>query len=136
MKRTGFSGRYIRCAGILLSGMAALSFCAVGLAAEADPQESAGFASLGAMETDELETARGREGVQFELVNVQSIQDMEATTSGSSFRVRNGDMVTGDITFESGAMGHYSGTGIFNNVTGNANAVNNAIGISIYINSP
>ncbi len=97
-----------------------------------------GFGALESMETESLEQTRGRDGVNLHLeqVNVQSIQDMEAITAGSSFRVINGDMVTGNITFESGSMGHYSGTGIFNNVTGNANAINNAIGISVYIANP
>lgn len=101
-----------------------------------DPADRAGFDGLSGMAVEELDTARGREGVQLDLVNVQSVQDLDAASFGSSFDVSNGDMVSGAITFESGAMGHYSGTGIFNNVTGNANAINNAIGISIYISNP
>lgn len=104
----------------------------------AEEKAAGGFAALQSMPTETLDQTRGRDGVNVHLdqVNVQSIQDMQAISAGSSFNVTNGDMSTGNITFESGSMGRYSGTGIFNNVTGNANAVNNAIGISVYISNP
>ncbi|KGE78644.1 hypothetical protein FP66_02635 [Halomonas salina] len=96
-----------------------------------------GFGSMQGVSTDVLEQARGRDvNVHLDQVTVQSIQDMDAASFGSSFKVVNGDMVTGNITFEGGSMGHYSGTGIFNSVTGNANAINNAIGISVYVANP
>ena len=99
-----------------------------------DARMADGFGSMQEVSTDVLEQARGRDvNVHLDQVTVQSIQDMQAISAGSSF---NGDMVTGNITFEGGSMGHYSGTGIFNNVTGNANAINNAIGISVYVANP
>ncbi|MFG6176320.1 hypothetical protein ACGTN6_03655 [Halomonas sp. THAF12] len=106
--------------------------------AHAEEAPGEGFGALEVMPTESLEQTRGRDGVNIHLerVNVQSVQDMDAITAGSSFQVLNGDMATGNITFESGSMGHYSGTGIFNSVTGNANAINNAIGISVYISNP
>ncbi|XKE45544.1 hypothetical protein LG302_19720 [Halomonas organivorans] len=116
-------------------GVATVAF-SMGCLSDEGVTAGAGFDTLTGMGTDELDDARGREGVEIDLVNVQSVQDMDARTSGSSFNVTNGDMVSGAITYETGAMGHYSGTGIFNNVTGNANAINNAIGISVYISNP
>ncbi|WP_146613000.1 hypothetical protein [Halomonas sp. SL1] len=102
-----------------------------------DARMTDGFGSMQEVSADVLEQARGRDvNVHLDQVTVQSIQDMQAISAGSSFKVVNGDMVTGNITFEGGSMGHYSGTGIFNNVTGNANAINNAIGISVYIANP
>ncbi|WP_156821530.1 hypothetical protein [Halomonas smyrnensis] len=96
-----------------------------------------GFGALKSMGMESLEQTRGRDGANLHLeqVNVQSIQEMKAISSDASFDV-GGNMISGNITFESGSMGHYSGTGIFNNVTGNANAINNAIGISVYIANP
>ncbi|MCK2185024.1 hypothetical protein [Halomonas getboli] len=107
-------------------------------AAEMSTQDDAGFGARESMSAETLAQTRGRDGVNVHLeqVQVQSVQDMKAVSSGSSFQVINGDMATGNITFESGSMGHYSGTGIFNSVTGNANAINNAIGISVYIANP
>lgn len=103
------------------------------------PVAGGGFAALqSSMDLEAMEQARGREGVNVHLdsVQVQSIQDMDAISVGSGFTVTNGNMMSGNITFEQGSMGHYSGTGIFNSITGNANAVNNAIGISVYIQNP
>lgn len=102
------------------------------------PEPGGGFAAMQSMDIEAMEQARGREGVNVHLdsVRVQSIQKLNAISVGSDFNVVNGDMMTGNITFEQGALGHYSGTGIFNSVTGNANAINNAIGISVYIANP
>ena len=122
----------------LMLGSAAILAMTWAGASFAEEGQVTGFESLQRMPLEDLEQARGRDGVNVHLeqVNVQSVQDMEAVTVGSSFTVVNGDMMTGPITFEQGSMGHYSGTGIFNSVTGNANAINNAIGISVYIASP
>lgn len=124
-------GRFV----MLGSAAALVTWTGVCLAEE---MPETGFDTLQRMPLEDLDQARGRDGVNVHLdqVNVQSLQDMEAVAAGSSFTVVNGDMMTGPITYENGSMGHYSGTGIFNNVTGNANAINNAIGISVYISSP
>lgn len=108
---------------------------AAAYADDVSQETGGGFDMLDSMAVEEMDHARGREGTQVDLVNVQSIQDMDATTVGSKFNV-GGDMISGPITYEKGSMGHYSGTGIFNNVTGSANAINNAIGISVYISNP
>lgn len=121
----------------LVAGIVALSAGLVS-SVQAEERVSEGFGALESMPSETLEQTRGRDGVNVHLdnVSVQSVQDMEAISAGSRFQVINGDMATGNITFESGSMGHYSGTGIFNNVTGNANAINNAVGISVYISNP
>ncbi|MBB3230625.1 hypothetical protein [Halomonas stenophila] len=121
----------------LSMGLAGIGYAGADEAGRGIPA-SGGFEALQSMDLEAMGQTRGRDGVNVHLerVNVQSVQDMDAITVGSGFNVTNGNMMTGDITFEQGAMGHYSGTGIFNNITGNANAVNNAIGISVYIQNP
>lgn len=94
-----------------------------------------GFAALEGMRPEEMQNARGSGGgVGWgnDNVNVQSIQEMDASVSNVSFTV-GGDIITGDISLDSEAIGNYHGVGIFNLITGNANAVNSAVGISIYI---
>lgn len=120
----------------LSTGLGGIGFAYAGEAVS--PEAGGGFEALQSMDLEAMEQERGREGVNVHLdsVNVQSVQDMDAISVGSDFNVTNGNMMTGSITFEEGSMGHYSGTGIFNSITGNANAVNNAIGISIYIQNP
>ncbi|WP_300272706.1 hypothetical protein [Halomonas sp.] len=66
----------------------------------------------------------------------QSIQNMQAIVSDIQISVVNGDMVSGNIRFDNNAMGNYSGTGIFSAVTGHGNAINNAVGISVFMSSP
>ncbi|ATJ84781.1 hypothetical protein BEI_3794 [Halomonas beimenensis] len=132
MKRSMTVGlRDWRALGVLV---AVSSLSTLGFADEVSQETSQGFAMLDSMAVEELDSTRGKENVFLDRVNVQSIQDMDAATIGSGNVT--GDMVSGAITFEKGALGHYSGTGIFSNVTGNGNAINNAIGISIYISNP
>lgn len=104
-------------------------------AVQTDPQgmASAGFGAVPSLELQELESTRGMDGNIIHLNNVQSIQEMEANVSNPNFTVIGGDMVTGGITFENNSLSGFSGTGIFNGITGNGNAVNNAIGISVFI---
>ncbi|RTR05652.1 hypothetical protein [Halomonas nitroreducens] len=131
--------RWLRVKGrVALLGSATILAMTWAGASLAEELQQSGFDTLQRMAPGEMAQARGRDGVNVQLdqVNVQSVQDMEAVAAGSSFTVVNGDMMTGPITFEQDSMGHYSGTGIFNNVTGNANAINNAIGISVYVSSP
>lgn len=129
--------RSVQVKGVMAGGLM-LFVMAAAQAEEATPSDAGGFGRLESLPVRALDQTRGRDGVNVHLeqVQVQSVQEMEAISAGSSFQVINGDMATGNITFESGSMGHYSGTGIFNNVTGNANAINNAIGISVYIANP
>lgn len=107
----------------------------VGIAmAEQLPSQPMGFGAMPTLDQHEMESARGKDGIHIFHVNAaQSIQNMSATVINPNFQVINGDMVSGNITFENNAMGFYSGTGIFNAITGMGNAVNNAIGISVVV---
>ena len=102
---------------------------AMGLAAENRTVEvqPEGFAALDAIERDDLAGLSGRDN----LTNVQSIQELDATVSNSSF---NADTImSGAITIEQHALDHFEGVGMFNIFTGNNNAVDSAVGISVYI---
>lgn len=95
--------------------------------------QAEGFAAMETMALEELSTARAREGEMIVNVNtVKSVQNMKSSVSDSSFNI-GGDMVSGNISFASDALGSYSGTGIFSAVTGNGNSINNAVGISVFI---
>mgnify|MGYP003659164991 CR=1 FL=1 len=89
--------------------------------------EPLGFAALDVLETQDLADLSGRDN----LTNVQSIQELDASVSNSTFTV--GTMLTGAITIEQHALDHFAGVGLFNVFTGNNNAVNSAVGISIYL---
>lgn len=94
--------------------------------AEEMPVDEA-FGNLTSIEGDDLGGVRGREGST--TITVQSNQNLGANITGSTFDV--GTMVSGEVTFAEGALGEFSGVGLFNVVTGNNNAVNNAIGVTI-----
>lgn len=92
-----------------------------------------GFAAMQLMDIEEMDMARAREGEAIVNFNtVKSVQNMEALVTDSSFNI-GGNMVSGNISFASDALGSYSGTGIFSAVTGNGNSINNAVGISVFI---
>lgn len=92
-----------------------------------------GFAAMQRMDIEEMDMARAREGEAIVNFNtVKSVQNMEALVTDSSFNI-GGNMVSGNISFASDALGSYSGTGIFSAVTGNGNSINNAVGISVFI---
>lgn len=92
------------------------------------PIEPLGFAALDILETQDLADLSGRDN----LTNVQSIQELDATVSNSTFNVDT--ILTGAITIEQHALDNFDGVGMFNIFTGNNNAVNSAVGISIYLN--
>lgn len=102
--------------------------------ADDDPALQAdGFAAMERMDPEEMGKARAKEGdTIINLNKVQSIQDMKSSVSDTSFDI-GGDMVSGNISFAADALGSYSGTGIFNAVTGSGNSINNAVGISVFI---
>ncbi len=102
---------------------------AIAKGVQADTQvENDGFTSLDVIEREDLANLSGRDN----LTNVQSIQELNATVSDSSF---NADTImTGAITIEQHALDNFEGVGMFNIFTGNNNAVDSAVGISIYIN--
>ncbi|MDI5986877.1 hypothetical protein QLQ85_18980 [Halomonas sp. M4R5S39] len=112
---------------LLTLGMSSAGMADDGMA---QPQ---GFAALESLDLQEMEEARGREGTIIHLNTVQSVQNMKATVTDSSFNVVNGNMVSGNINFDTNALGSYSGTGIFSAVTGHGNSINNAVGISVFI---
>ncbi len=86
-----------------------------------------GFEALDQIASDELVSLTGRDN----LTNVQSIQELDATISNSSF---NADTImSGAITIEQHALENFEGVGMFNIFTGNNNAVDSAVGISIFI---
>ncbi|SDO38816.1 hypothetical protein [Vreelandella arcis] len=95
--------------------------------------QAEGFAAMESIAVEELGKARAREGEMVINVNtVKSVQNMKSSVTGNSFNI-GGDMVSGNISFASDALGSYSGTGIFSAVTGNGNSINNAVGISVFI---
>ncbi|WP_111415122.1 hypothetical protein [Billgrantia lactosivorans] len=88
-----------------------------------------GFDAHQRIEAADLEGVTGREGFR-NLVNVQSIQDLEAVAQGASFTA--GTIVSGNITVEANAMDNVSGITLMNLMTGHANAVSTGVSISIY----
>ncbi len=88
-----------------------------------------GFDALHHMDASELETISGREGFR-DLVNVQSIQNMNAVAKGASFTADS--IVSGNISIEANAMDRVSGIMLMNLMTGHANAVSTGVSISIY----
>ncbi|WP_421868463.1 hypothetical protein [Motiliproteus sp.] len=88
---------------------------------------SIGFEDSVRLSENELATLNGRDS----LTNVQSIQELEATVSNSSFTADT--IMSGGITIEQHALDNFEGVGMFNLFTGNNNAVNSAVGISIYL---
>src|SRR5690554_491091 len=94
-----------------------------------------GFAALEQLVPESMASTRGREGTVMHFKTAQSIQNMQAIVSDTQVSVVNGDMVSGNIRFDANAMGNYSGTGVFSAVTGHGNAINNAVGISVFISA-
>jgi len=84
--------------------------------------------ALNVIESDQLAGLSGRDS-HSNLTNVQSIQELDASVSNSAYNVDT--MVTGAITIEPNSLNHYSG--IVNIMTGNNNAVDAAMGVSIYL---
>ncbi|WP_168015227.1 hypothetical protein [Halomonas salinarum] len=92
-----------------------------------------GFDNNNPLEVEELQEARGREGIN--LTNVQSIQNVDTSVETTQFNV-GGDVVSGNVNIEANSMNSFSGVGVFNITTGNANAVSGSVGISVYIANP
>lgn len=97
--------------------------------AMAEEVATTSFDAFHSIDSSELETISGREGFR-DLVNVQSIQNMEAVAQGASFTADT--IVSGNITVEANAMNNVSGITLMNLMTGNANAVSTGVSISIY----
>ncbi len=91
--------------------------------------DEAGFGGLELMPSEDMDALRGRNGDMF--TNVQSIQDLDATVTGGTFSANT--MSTGAVTIEQHAFDGFSGVGIFNLMSGNNNAVDAAVGISVFI---
>jgi len=105
----------------------------VGQSGAQQPREENGSApdelsTLNVIESDQLAGLSGRDS-HSNLTNVQSIQELDASVSNSAYNVDT--MVTGAITIEPNSLNHYSG--IVNIMTGNNNAVDAAMGVSIYL---
>ena len=89
--------------------------------------EALSFAALDTLETQDLAGLSGRDN----LTNVQSIQELEATVSNSSFNAET--IMSGAITIEHHALDNFKGAGSIVLNSGNNNAINSGIGISVYI---
>ncbi len=79
------------------------------------------------LQSDDLGGARAMAGQT--VITVQSNQNLEANITGSTFEV--GTINSGGVSFSEGALENFSGVGLFNVVTGNNNAVNTSIGVTI-----
>lgn len=101
---------------------------AISQAVNADTQpDTLGFDSLETIDGGALSGLNGRDV----LTNVQSIQELKATVSNSAFNADT--IISGAITIEQHALDHFEGVGMFNLFTGNNNAVDSAVGISVYL---
>lgn len=109
---------------LLLAGSWALADDTPAIAPPSD-----GFATLETLEDQELAHSYGREG-GFNLVNVQSIQHLDAAVTGASFTA--GTIVSGNVVIENRALDNFSGIGLFNIMTGHSNAVSTGVNISVY----
>ncbi|RAR59547.1 MULTISPECIES: hypothetical protein [Halomonadaceae] len=113
---------------VAATGMSQLSY-----ADASASSTSTGFDDSNSLGMEEMQEARGREGIN--LTNVQSIQNIDTSVDTTSFNV-SGDVVTGSVNIQADSLNSYSGVGVFNITTGNANAVSGAVGISVYIANP
>ncbi|MBA2777856.1 hypothetical protein [Billgrantia kenyensis] len=100
--------------------------CSLALAGE---PAMVGFDDYQRVEVGELEAIHGREGFK-NLINVQSIQNLESAATGASFTA--GTIISGNINIEANAMDRISGITLMNLMTGHANAVSTGVSISIY----
>lgn len=131
LKRTTSNASWVKPASMAVAAALCLGAASVLLADEG--YQGQGFSAMEQLDSDVMEEMRAREGVAiFNLTNVESHQNMNSSVINPVFDV-DGDMVSGHINFEKGAIDYFSGTGIITAITGNANSVNNAIGISIYV---
>ncbi|PAU77365.1 hypothetical protein [Halomonas salipaludis] len=111
-------------AALLVTGVWALADGTPAIAPSSD-----GFAAFETLEEQELDHLYGREG-GFNLVNVQSIQHLDAAVTGASFTA--GTIVSGNVVIENRALDNFSGIGLFNIMTGHSNAVSTGVNISVY----
>lgn len=88
------------------------------------------FASVDVIAVEELEQVRGRD--RDTIVVLENNQTQSATISDTSFDV-GGDINNGSIQFDAGALENFNGIGLFNNVSGNGNAIDAAIGVNVYL---
>lgn len=85
------------------------------------------FPTVSVLEDSSLDTLRGRDGDTS--ITVQNNQSVQATVNGSM--IEAGTINSGSVTFSENALDNFSGVGLFNVVTGNNNAVDAAIGVTI-----
>ncbi len=93
-------------------------------------EQSDAFTSVDVIAVDEMEEVRGRD--RDTVVVLQNNQTQSASISDTSFDV-GGDIKNGSIQFDTGALENFNGIGLFNNVSGNGNAIDAAIGVNIYL---
>jgi hypothetical protein len=85
---------------------------------------------LKTINSEELDSFRGRDSHSV-ITTVQSDQHLEATISNSTFSADI--MNTGAITIGEHALDSFEGIGVFNIFTGHNNAVDAAVGVSIFV---
>lgn len=108
-------------------GIAGVLVLAAGVVYAEDEIPVEAFGGLTAIETDDLVGQRGRAGDT--IITVESNQSLEATITNSSF---NADAInSGDVNIGENALENFSGIGNFSIVTGNNNAVNTSVGVSV-----
>lgn len=108
-------------------GIASLLLFTSGISIAENSDTTQAFDNLTNLQSDDLLGARGRTGET--IITVQSNQDLKANITGSSFEV--GTINSGGVSFSEGALENFSGVGLFNVVTGNNNAVNTSIGVTV-----
>lgn len=87
------------------------------------------FAALTVIETQDLKVLRGGDGGSN--LSVENHQDMQATVNGAIFNADN--INNGAVAIGPHALDNFSGVGMFNFVTGNGNAVNAAMGVTVFL---
>ena len=108
-------------------GIASLLLLASGELVAENDDSTGEFDSLTNLQAVDLGGARGRAGDT--IITVESNQDLKASITGSSFEV--GTINSGGVSFSDGSLDNFSGIGLFNVVTGNNNAVNTSIGVTV-----
>ena len=113
-----------------LAGVAFIAGCFAALPIKGFGDErlnnGAHFSMLPTVSDNELDVLRGRD--EETNITVQSIQQLDAQVSNSSFQADT--INSGAVTFGDSALQGFAGVGMFTIVTGNNNAVDSALGIT------
>jgi len=108
-------------------GIAGVLLLTTGAVCAEDEITAETFGSFTAIESDDMVGLRGRTGDT--IITVESNQSLEATITNSSFDADT--IISGDVNIGESALENFSGVGNFSIVTGNNNAVNTSVGVSV-----